>query len=140
MRKSKSIRKSKSVRVNHRKTKKGGARRNIYVVIEQTNDDFCHIHPRLYNTYDEAYQAAIEKYKEQLDEERAECAEYDISMASKVDVDENPEGVTKLYIEKEIYLTIYRFNVPKPNRTNRTRSLSRSRSRSSPNVGNPPAA
>ena len=112
--------KSENRRVNRRKTAKRGGGRNVYVVIEQTNEDFCYLHPVLYNTYDEAYQAAIAKYKEELDEERAECAEYDISMASKVDVVENPEGETKLYIEKEIYITIRRFKIPKSNNSNRT--------------------
>jgi hypothetical protein len=33
-------------------------------------------------------------------------------MASKVDVDENKEtGTTKLYIEKEIYITVQRYAV-----------------------------
>jgi hypothetical protein len=34
-------------------------------------------------------------------------------MASQVDVEENTEtGTTKLYVEKEIYITIQRYNVP----------------------------
>ena len=112
--------KSENRRVNRRKTAKRGGGRNVYVVIEQTNEDFCNLHPVLYNTYEEAYQAAIEKYKEQLDEERAEYAEDGLDMASQVDVVEDPAGETKLYIEKEIYITIRRFKIPKSNNSNRT--------------------
>jgi hypothetical protein len=47
-----------------------------------------------------------------LDEERADCAEYGGRMASQVDVEENKEtGTTKLYIEKEIYITIQRYTI-----------------------------
>lgn len=61
------------------------------------------------------YTAAIEKYKEQLDEERAEFAEDGLAMASQVDVAENKEtGKTYLYIEKGISITIHRFKVNTP--------------------------
>lgn len=80
---------------------------NLYVVLE--NGD---LYPKLYSTYDAARAAALETYAEMLDEERADCAEYGGRMASQVDVEENKEtGTTKLYIEKEIYITIQRYTV-----------------------------
>ena len=80
---------------------------NLYVVLE--NGD---LYPKLYSSYDAARAAALEKYKEWLDEERAECAEYGGRMASQVDVEENKEtGTTSLYIEKEIFITIQRYTV-----------------------------
>ena len=86
-----------------------------YVYIVSEAHQYYEIYPVLYNTYEEAYQAAIEKYKEQLDEERAEFAEDGLAMASQVDVAENKEtGKTYLYIEKGIYITIYRFKLNTP--------------------------
>jgi hypothetical protein len=104
--------KSDNRRVNRRKTVKIGGGRNVYVVIENSPDNYCHLHPVLYNTYEQAYQAAIAKYKEQLDEERAEAIADGLDMASQIDVVEDPAGVTKLYIEREIYITIRRFKIP----------------------------
>lgn len=101
--------KSKKIRMRRRKSIKRSGARNVYIVIENTIDENCKLHPRLYNTYEEAYNAAIAKYKDQLDEERDSVAEYGGSMASKVDVAENPAGVTELYIEPEINITIHRF-------------------------------
>ena len=81
--------------------------KNLYVVLENGE-----LYPKLYTSYDAAREAALEKYKELLDEERSECAEWGGSMASQVDVEENKEtGTTKLYIEKEIYITIQRYEM-----------------------------
>jgi hypothetical protein len=80
---------------------------NLYVVLENGE-----LNPKLYTSYDAARAAALQNYAEMLDEERAECAEYGGMMASQVDVGENKEtGTTKLYIEKEIYITIQRYTV-----------------------------
>ena len=64
---------------------------------------------------EEARAAVLEKYTEQLEEERQDCAECAwMRMASQVDVAENTEtGTTKLYVEKEINITIQRYNVTK---------------------------
>ena len=69
----------------------------------------------LYYSYEEARAAVLEKYTEQLEEERQDCAECAwMRMASQVDVDENKEtGTTNLYVEKEINITIQRYNVTK---------------------------
>ena len=80
---------------------------NLYVVLENGE-----LYPKLYSSYDAARAAALEKYKEWLDEERSECAEWGGGTASQVDVEENKEtGTTSLYIEKEIYITIQRYTV-----------------------------
>jgi hypothetical protein len=65
--------------------------KNLYVVLENGE-----LNPKLYTSYDAARAAALEKYKELLDEERSECAEWGGSMASQVDVEENKEtGTTR---------------------------------------------
>jgi len=79
----------------------------VYAVV--VFDDSVELHPNLYKSYETAREAALEKYKEILDEERADVAEYGGDMASQVDVEENPSGETKLYVEKEIYITIKRY-------------------------------
>jgi hypothetical protein len=79
----------------------------VYVVLE--NGELC---PTLYYSYKEAREAALHNHAEILEEERSECAEWGGAMASQVDVVENTDtGTTKLYIEKEIYITIQRYKV-----------------------------
>ena len=82
----------------------------VYVVLE--NGELGTV---LYYSYEEARAAVLEKYTEQLEEERQDCAECAwMRMASQVDVDENKEtGTTNLYVEKEINITIQRYNVTK---------------------------
>lgn len=80
--------------------------RAIYIVIENNE-----MHTELYASYEAAREAALEKYKEQLDEEMKDFLEWQgaSTMASKVNVAENTEtGETTLYIEKENFITIYR--------------------------------
>jgi len=78
---------------------------NVYVVLE--NGD---LYPTLYYSYEAAREAVLDKYAETLDDERSECAEWGGMMSSKIDVVENTDtGTTKLYIEREIYITIQRY-------------------------------
>ena len=78
---------------------------NVYVVLENGE-----LYPTLYNSYEAAREAVLDKHAEILDDERSECAEWGGMMASKIDVVENTDtGTTKLYIEKEIYITIQRY-------------------------------
>jgi len=82
--------------------------KTVYVVLENGE-----LYPKLYSTYYAARAAALDNHAEILDEERSECAEWGGRMASQVDVEENKEtGTTTLYVEKEIYITIQRYNVP----------------------------
>jgi len=85
----------------------GSGSNNLYVVLENGE-----LYPKLYSTYDAARAAALHNHAEILEEERAECAEWGGTMASQVDVEENKEtGTTKLYVEKEIFITIQRFKM-----------------------------
>lgn len=80
--------------------------RTVYIVIENQE-----VYQELYASYEAARDAALEKYKEQLDEEREFVIECNgrSTMASQVDVAENTEtGETSLYVEKSIFITIYR--------------------------------
>ena len=84
----------------------------VYVVLENGE-----LYPNIYSTYELAREAVLTKYADELREEREEFEEwgkdYGISMSSKVDIDENQSGVTNLYIEKGIHITIQRYTVPK---------------------------
>ena len=80
--------------------------KTVYIVIENQE-----VYQELYASYVAARDAALEKYKEQLDEEREFVIECNgrSTMASQVDVAENTEtGETSLYVEKSIFITIYR--------------------------------
>ena len=83
----------------------------LYVVLENGE-----LYPSLYYSYEAARESVLDKYAEILDYERSECAEWGGRMASQVDVVENTDtGTTRLYIEKEINITIqrYRSTVPR---------------------------
>ena len=78
---------------------------NVYVVLENGE-----LYPTLYYSYEAAREAVLDKNVETLDYERSECAEWGGTMASQVDVVENTDtGTTRLYIEKEINITIQRY-------------------------------
>jgi len=77
----------------------------LYVVLENGE-----LYPSLYYSYEAAREAVLDKHVEILDDERSECAEWGGTMASQVDVVENTDtGTTRLYIEKEINITIQRY-------------------------------
>ena len=81
----------------------------VYAVLENGE-----LYPKLYSSYDSAHAAVLHKHAETLEEQRSECTEWGGRMSSKVDVEENKEtGTTTLYVEKEIYITIQRYNIPK---------------------------
>jgi len=83
----------------------------VYVVLENGK-----LYPNIYSTYELAREAVLTKYADVLEEERRDCADCDwVTMASQVDVEENTDtsGQTTLYVEKEIYITIQRYTVPK---------------------------
>jgi hypothetical protein len=85
----------------------GSARDCVYVVLENGE-----LYPKLYSTYDAAHAAVLHKHADTLEEQRAECAEWNCIMSSKVDVEENREtGTTALYVEKDICITIQRYTV-----------------------------
>jgi hypothetical protein len=78
---------------------------NVYVVLENGE-----LYPSLYYSYEAAREAVLDKHAETLDDERSECAEWGGMMASMIDVVENTDtGTTRLYIEKEINITIQRY-------------------------------
>jgi len=99
--------------VNHSKTiKKGGAKKKIYVVLENSDEYPCYLYDTVYSTYSDARKAVLEKYKELLDEEIADVAGYEGGiMASNVDVEEDQSGITNLYIEMGIHISIKRYEV-----------------------------
>lgn len=85
----------------------------VYLVIENGEP-----YPDLYSTYQLAREAVATKYAEELEmhrefeKEMKETYNPNFRISGFYDVDENETGTTKLYIEKEIYITIYRYTVP----------------------------
>lgn len=93
----------------HKTIKIGGAGHNVYVVVEN-----CVLYPELYYTYEAAHAAVITKHAEQIASER-DSLEEGVVMVSQVDVDEITDtDTTLLYVEKEIYIIIQRYNVQMP--------------------------
>ena len=87
---------------------KGGALSEIiYVVLENGE-----LYPNIYSTYELAREAVITKYAEEIQSQKEEAEESGWRMPMIVDTDENQSGTTELYIEKEINITIKRYNVP----------------------------
>jgi hypothetical protein len=85
----------------------------VYLVIENGEP-----YLDLYSTYQLAREAVSAKYAEELEiqrqfeKEMKETYNPNFRISGFDDVDENETGKTALYIEKEIYITIYRYKVP----------------------------
>jgi hypothetical protein len=108
----KSRQKTRKTRSHRARRLKGGAlSETVYVVLENGE-----LYPNVYSTYELAREAVLTKYADELREEREEFEDWGkksgLSMASKVDIDENQSGTTNLYIEREINITIQRYSVP----------------------------
>jgi hypothetical protein len=104
----KSRQKTRQNRSRRAQSLKGGALSEIvYVVLENGE-----LYPNLYSTYELAREAVTTKYAEELQSQREEAEEMGWRMSTSVDIDENQSGTTQLYIEKEIHITIQRYNVP----------------------------
>lgn len=114
----KSRQKIRQNRSRARRLRGGALSEIVYVVLENGE-----LYPNIYSTYELAREAVLTKYAEQLQYEREEFEKWgrehyksldnpEDGMPSKVNIDENQSGTTQLYIEKEIYITIQRYNVP----------------------------
>jgi hypothetical protein len=80
---------------------------HIYIVVEN-GEAYQHA----YSTYECASNVVKTKYKDIIDEDLKNSKEYGCNPCCDVDIEENQEtGITKLYIEKEIYITIYKVMV-----------------------------
>jgi hypothetical protein len=79
---------------------------NIYIVIENGEP-----YPEAYKNYASAVKAVKEKHREYLEEQIRELHYLDMieSVLADVNVPENMEGMTRLYIEKGINITIHRY-------------------------------
>ena len=64
-----------------------------------------------FTTYDSALNAVKLKYKEELEKQSKEEKAYNLLPLSDVDVIENENGATSLYIEKQIYIVIYKLPI-----------------------------
>jgi hypothetical protein len=64
-----------------------------------------------FTTYESALNAVKLKYKEELERQLEEEIEYNYSPVSDINVVENENGATILYIEKQIYIVIYKLPI-----------------------------
>jgi hypothetical protein len=64
-----------------------------------------------FTTYESALIAVKLKYKKELEEQLKEEKEYNLLPLSDVNVSENENGATSLYIEKQIYIVIYKLPI-----------------------------
>ena len=78
----------------------------IYIIVENGIS-----YDKAFITYDLALNEVKCKHKERLEEQEKECNEYGLPNCSIVDFVENKSGKTDLYIEKQIYITIYKLPI-----------------------------
>jgi hypothetical protein len=78
----------------------------IYIIVENGI-----AYNKAFSTYDLALNAVKFNHKETLEEQGKECIEYELPNCSIVDLVENKSGKTDLYIEKQIYITIYKLPI-----------------------------
>ncbi len=79
---------------------------NIYVIIENGE-----LYTEAYKTYTSAVKAVKEKHREYLEEQIRELHDLDFieNLLADINVPEHPDGMTRLYIEKGINITIHRY-------------------------------
>ena len=79
---------------------------NIYVIIENGVP-----YPTAYKLYASAVKAVKEKHREYLEEQIRELHDLDFieNLLADINVPEHPDGMTQLYIEKGINITIHRY-------------------------------
>ena len=78
----------------------------MFYVVNENGENY----PLAYKTYQEAVAAVIQKHKEYLEEMEKDLG--DCPSCNELDVPENTSGKMNLYIEKGIYICIYRFAAP----------------------------
>jgi len=80
---------------------------HVYIVVENGE-----AYQQAYSTYEYAINIVKTKYKDIIEKDLKNSKECGCNPCCEVDVEENQEtGITKLYIEKEIYITIYKLVV-----------------------------
>ena len=80
---------------------------HVYIVVENGE-----AYQQAYSTYEYASNVVKIKYKDIIDDDLKISKECCCNPCCEVNVAENQEtGITKLYIEKEIYITIYKVMV-----------------------------
>ena len=79
---------------------------NIYIIIENGEP-----YPEAYKNYASAVKAVKGRYKTYLEEQIRELHDLDLieEILADINVPEHPEGMTRLYIEKGIHITIHRY-------------------------------
>jgi hypothetical protein len=78
----------------------------VYVVVDRGE-----VFRTAFTTYESAVNSVKLKYKKELEEQLKEEKEYNLLPVSDVNVIENQNGATSLYIEKQIYIVIYKLPI-----------------------------
>jgi hypothetical protein len=84
----------------------------VYIVVMNSDEELPGggVFPTAYTNFEEAKVAALEKYQDELNQERMEFGK---NMASDVDGPESKSGLTHLYIEKGINIYIHKLPIKK---------------------------
>ena len=79
---------------------------NIYIIIENGEP-----YAEAYKTYGSAVKAVKGRHKAYLEEQIQQLHDMDMieEMLADINVPEHPDGMTRLYIEKGIHITIHRY-------------------------------
>jgi len=79
---------------------------HVYIIIENGI-----AYDRAFTTYNLAINEVKIKHYEILEEQEKECNEFKMQNCSEVNIREHESGKTDLYIEKQIYITIYKLPI-----------------------------
>jgi hypothetical protein len=80
----------------------------IYIIVQNGI-----AYDKAFTAYNLAVNEVKTKHQEILAEQEKECNEFGLRNFSEVDLVENKSGKTDLYIEKQIYITIYKLPIIK---------------------------
>jgi hypothetical protein len=80
----------------------------IYIIVENGT-----AYDKAFTAYNLAVNEVKIKHQEILAEQEKECNEFEICNCSEVNIREHESGKTDLYIEKQIYITIYKLPIIK---------------------------
>lgn len=84
----------------------------VYVVVQNDEDDSIPnggVYPTAYSTFESAKAAVLAVHKEELNRQMEMSDGF--PLASEVDVSENPNGPTLLYVEKGINIYIHKLPI-----------------------------
>ena len=79
---------------------------SVYIIVEDGEP-----YPNSYITYESALKVANDKHREELDRQIEDMPEYKNQILEDMNPKENEDGKTSLYIEKGLFIYIYKINM-----------------------------